>query len=81
MLVGDSVLEEIKQVSKLVSEGETGTTDGAAVDTPTASKKAKGLSKILAICIGLTPQEKIKQELDCYLSHPQLEMKENPLYW
>ena len=29
----------------------------------------------------LTPQEKIKQQLDCYLSHPELEMEENPLDW
>ena len=72
----DSVLEEVKkQLSKLVSEDET---DGAATNPPPASKKAKGLSKILGkcfpgttTCIGLTPQEKIKQELDSYLSHPQ----------
>ena len=58
-----------------------------STDHPPATKKAKGLSKILGKClgptgnIGLTLQEKIKQELDCYLSHPQLEMEENPLNW
>ena len=55
---------------------------------PPASKKAKGLSEILGKClpgtttrIGLTPQEKIKQEHDCYLSHPQLEIEADPLIW
>ena len=50
-------------------------------------KKPKGLSKILAkrigttSRIGLTTEEKIKQELDQYLSHPQLEMEDSPLDW
>ena len=82
----ESVLEEVKtQLSELVSDTET---DGAAADAPPASKKAKGLSKILGkclpgttTCVGLTPQEKIRQELDCYLTHPQLEIEENPLDW
>ena len=83
----DSVLEEVKeQLSKLVSENQTDTSTVA--DGPSASKKAKGLSKILGkrlpgttTLVGLSPQEKIKQELDSYLSHPQLEMEENPLNW
>jgi len=88
--VGDweSVLEEVKeQLSKLVSENETDSATAAA-DGPPAAKKAKGLSKILGkhlpgttTLVGLTLQEKIKQELDCYLSHQQLEMEENPLDW
>ena len=31
--------------------------------------------------VGLSPQEKIQQELDCYLGHPILEMEEDPLIW
>ena len=55
---------------------------------PPASKKAKGLGKILGkrlpgttALIGLSPQEKIQQELDCYLGNPILEMEEDPLIW
>ena len=50
-------------------------------------KKPEGLSKILAkrigttSRIGLTTEKKIKQELDQYLSHPQLEMEDSPLDW
>ncbi len=51
-------------------------------------KNSKGLGKILSKWIGsgasgvsLTPQEKVKQELDQYLLHPQLAMEESPLEW
>ena len=90
--VGDqeSVLEEVKQqLSQLVAESETDSATAAAPENgPPASKKAKGLSKILGkrlpgttTLVGLTPQEKIQQELDCYLAHPILEMEEDPLIW
>ena len=60
--------------------------DGSSASEP-PRKKPKGLSKILAkrlgttSRIGLTTEEKIKQELDQYLSHPQLEMEDSPLDW
>ena len=51
------------------------------------TKKAKALSKVLAHCLGrsqphvLTPHQQVKQELDQYLSHPQLDDEESPLLW
>ena len=51
------------------------------------SKKAKGVSKVLGRCLGsglsveLTPRQRIKQELDQYLSHPQLDVEASPLDW
>ena len=51
------------------------------------TKKAKGLSKVLGHCLGrsqphvLTPRQQVKQELDQYLSHPQLDVEEYPLLW
>ena len=72
-----------------MSESETDSL-ASTVDTPPATKKAKGFGKILGKCLsgtttqlGLTPQEKVKQELDCYLAigHPQLEIEESPLSW
>ena len=61
--------------------------DGGSSASEPPRKKPKGLSKILAKCLGttsrfgLTTVEKIKQELDQYLSHPQLEMEDTPLDW
>jgi len=44
------------------------------------SKKAKVLRKMLSRCLGnaevqLTPQQRVKQEIDQYLTHPQLSME------
>ena len=85
----ETVLDEMKKqlTEILVSESETDSL-ASTVDTPPATKKAKGFGKILGKCLsgtttqlGLTPQEKVKQELDCYLGHPQLEIEESPLSW
>ena len=60
--------------------------EDTTTDQPPA-KKAKGLSKILGRCLGhssaapSTPQEKVKQQLDQYLSHPHLDVEEHPLEW
>ena len=57
------------------------------MDLEPPKKKSKGLSKILGnrlgttARIGLTRQEKIKQELDQYLAHPQLDVEDSPLEW
>ena len=57
------------------------------VMTAPPTKKAKGLSKVLGHCLGksqsnvLTPRQQVKQELDQYLSHPQLDVEESPLLW
>ena len=55
---------------------------------PPPNKKSKGLSKILSHCLSdlvvqqqLSPQQKIKQEIDQYLTHPQLDISEDPLEW
>ena len=50
------------------------------------SKKPKGLSKLLSKCFGntevrLTPQQRVKQEIDQYLTHPQLNIEDDPLPW
>ena len=81
-------MAEVKeQLVEVISDDGTENANDSSSDSPPAAKKPKGLSKILGkrlgstATIGLTPQEKIKQELDCYLSHPQLEMEENPLNW
>ena len=74
-----------EQLVEVISDNDTENPNDSSSDNPPAAKKAKGLSKILGkhlgctASIGLTPQEKVKQELGCYLSHPQLEMEENPL--
>ena len=44
----------------------------------------KGLSKILSNCFGnaevqVTPQQRVKQEIAQYLTHPQLSMEDEPL--
>ena len=57
-----------------------------STDQPPA-KKVKGLSKILGWCLGhsagipSTPHEKVKQQLDQYLSHPHLDVEECPCEW
>ena len=84
----ENVLAEVKeQLVEVISNNGTENPNDSSSDNPPAAKKAKGLSKILGkhlgstASIGLTPQEKIKPKLDCYLSHPQLEMEENLLNW
>ena len=68
-----------------MSEHSTESDTSTAADGPSATKKAKDLSKILGkhlpstTTLGLSPQEMIKQELDSYLGHPQVEMEEDPL--
>jgi len=47
------------------------------------NKKSKGLSKILSYCLSnlvvqLSPQQKVKQEIDQYLTHLQLDIEDNP---
>ena len=49
-------------------------------------KKARGLSRVLGHCLGnslsvLTPQQRVKQELDQYLSHPHVYVEDLPLNW
>jgi hypothetical protein len=86
------VEEQIRGASNDVTDGEGGPSsasgdDGSSASEPPRKKKPKGLSKILAkrlgatSRIGLTTEENIKQELDQYLSHPQLEMEDSPLDW
>ena len=53
---------------------------------PPPNKKCKGLSKILSQCfsnvvVQLSPQQKVKQEIDQYLTHPQLDIADDPLEW
>ena len=53
---------------------------------PPPNKKYKGLSKILSHCfsnlvVQLSPPQKVKQEIDQYLTHPQLDIEGNPLEW
>ena len=84
------VLEDMeKQMFECYSSEHTttvSTDDNTSTDQPPA-KKPKGLSKILGQCQGhssaapSTPQEKVKQQLDQYLSHPHLDVEECPLKW
>ena len=54
---------------------------------PPPNKKLKGLSKVLSHCFTdqavqqLPPQQKVKQEIDQYLTHPQLDISGDPLEW
>ena len=55
---------------------------------PLPNKKLKGLSKVLSHCFAdlavqqqLSPQQKVKQEIDQYLNHPQLDISGDPLEW
>ena len=58
-------------------------------ETPPATEKAKGLSKVLGQCLGksrstltaLTLCQQVKQELDQYLSHPLLDIEESAIDW
>ena len=58
-------------------------------ETPPATEKAKGLSKVLGQCLGksrststtLTLCQRVKQEIDQYLSHPLLDIEESAIDW
>ena len=62
---------------------------GGPAETPPATKKANGLSKVLGQCLGrsqststaLTHRQRVKQELDQYLSHRLLDIEESALDW
>ena len=67
----------------------TSSNDAATSSEPQLppTKKAKGLSKILGQCLGnsssaaLSVEQKVKQELDQYLSHSHLDVEESPTEW
>ena len=69
--------------SHLPSSSQSGSSGMAAPP----SKKAIGLSKVLDCCLDnsqsvqLTPHQRVKQELDWYLSHPQLDVEASLLDW
>ena len=73
----------LSSASNMSQCGESGDT----VITVPPTKKSKGLSKVLGHCLGnsqcnaLTTCQRVKQELDQYLSHPQLDVEESPLDW
>ena len=52
---------------------------------PPPNKKLKGLSKVLSHCFTdqavqqLSPQQKVKQEIDQYFTHPQLDCSGDPI--
>ena len=54
---------------------------------PPPNKKLKGLSKVLRHYFTdqavqqLSPQQKVKQEIGQYLTHPQLDISGDPLEW
>ena len=76
----------VDDATSLPSASDTSESDDPAMKAP-STKKAKGLSKVLGHCLGnsmstvLTPRQRVKQELDQYLSHPQLDVEEFPLDW
>ena len=88
------VLEEVeKQMLESITNDQTSETtssnDAATSSEPQLppTKKAKGLSKILGQCLGnsssaaLSVEQKVKQELDQYLSHPHLDVEESTMEW
>ncbi|XP_065883999.1 zinc finger BED domain-containing protein 4-like [Dysidea avara] len=89
-LDADRVKEDVEKQMLECFSSERITTESTDEDTTTdrpPAKKAKGLSKILGRCLGhssaapSTPQEKVKQQLDQYLSHPHLDVEECPPKW
>ena len=88
------VLEEVeKQIIESITNDQT-TSSSINVDAAAGTelqlpptKKAKGLSKILCQCLGhsssaaLSLEGKVKQELDQYLSHPDLDVEKLPMEW
>lgn len=76
----------VDDATSLPSASDASESDDSSMKAP-PTKKAKGLSKVLGHCLGkslsavLTPRQRVKQELDQYLSHPQLDVEEFPLDW
>ena len=81
-LVDDTTTTSLPSASNTSQCGESGDTDTVITVPPT--KKSKGLSKVLGHCLSnsqcntLTTRQRVKQELDQYLSHPQLDIEESP---
>jgi len=80
------VLEKVEKKMRELNDGSVNdapSTDNSGMAAP-PTKRAKGLSKVLGHCLGssqsvqLTPHQQIKQELDQYLSHPQLDVEASP---
>ena len=74
--------------SSTATSATSRTVSSSSEAVPPPNKKSKGLSKILSHCLSdlviqqqLSPQQKIKQEIDQYLTHPQLDISEDPLEW
>ena len=72
--------------SRSCDTGPSSSLSSATALAPPPSKKVKGLSKILSNCFGnaevqVTPQQRVKQEIAQYLTHPQLSMEVEPLPW
>ena len=82
-LVDDTTTTSLPSASNMSQCGES---DDTVITVP-PTKKSKGLSKVLGHCLGnsqcnaLTTRQRVKQELDQYLSHPQLDIEESPLDW
>ena len=77
--INSEVTEVFTRSSGVVTSASS-TSESRETDLP-RSKKPKGLSKILSKCFGntevrLTPQQRIKQEIDQYLMHSQLNIED-----
>ena len=76
-------------VTATSAESTTGRSNSSSSEgVPLPNKKLKGLSKVLSHCFAdlavqqqLSPQQKVKQEIDQYLNHPQLDISGDPLEW
>ena len=81
----DSEVTEVPTRPSGVVTSTSSTSESREAGLP-PSKKPKGLSKLLSKCFGntqlrLTPQQRVKQEIDQYLTHPQLNIEDDPLPW
>jgi len=80
-----NILEQMRELKNCSVDDAplTSESDNSGMATP-STKKAKGLSKVLGCCLGsshsvqLTPHQRIKLELDQYLSHPQSDVEASP---
>ena len=84
------IVEEIDtDVTAISAESMKGRPDSLSSEgVPPPNKKLKGLSKVLSRCFvdlavqqQLSPQQKVKQEIDQYLTHPQLDISGDTLEW
>ena len=84
------MVEEVDtDVTATSAESTTGRPNiSSSEGVPPPNKKLKGLSKVLSHCFAdlavqqqLSPQQKVKQEIDQYLTHPQLDISGDPLEW